>query len=116
MKNQSLLIIVICALLIPNVAVATTQIVYGANARITQVQTNWDNEGRFAVYVEGGDAGSLCTGWVHFHPNYLPNADSKIHSFNYSAATAAMISGLRVEIFAHTSDCWTAVNIRMYAN
>ena len=53
------------------------------NAKITQIETNWGNEGRFAVYVEGEDAASRCHGWIHFHDIYLPQ-DSQAHNFNFS--------------------------------
>ncbi len=81
-------------------------------ARITQIETNWGNEGRFAVYVEGEDPNSRCHGWIHFHEMYLPE-NSQAHSFNFSMATSAMVAGKTVEIAGANENCWEAISIRI---
>ena len=110
----------ICVLLLPfsyiNTVVAAELLVSGPNARITGVNANWNNEGRFAVYIVGGAPGTPCAGWVFFNPSNLSSTNQGAHKLNYAAALAAMTTKQRVEIQGATVNCWDAIGIATYNN
>jgi hypothetical protein len=85
----------------------------GPNARITQIDTNWANEGRFAVFVDA-NTGPCSGGWIHFHTIYLKNQDPGIHKMNYATALSAMLTNRRVQILGNSTNCWEAINIQVF--
>jgi len=106
-----------------NSSYAVTTSFAAGNARITLVDSNWGNEGRFAVFVEG-DTTSPCGDqkWILFSQSNLPTSDTKTNSLNFSLATTALVTNKRIQILGVVPanggvvDCANGTSIRIFSN
>jgi hypothetical protein len=113
--NRLLNLFFACWVSMPALAVQT--LVDAPNARIQSVDSNWSNEGRFAVFIVGNEGISgQCSGWVHFQRSFLINGDAEVHKMNYSTALLALQGKQRIKILGASSDCWTGVNIVIFGS